>query len=225
MARKNFISPKGEARWASVVNPTQFKDDDGKPTGDPFFCVDLVMNASDEECQAFMETIDEMVEESYQTALKNNPKLKKTIKKQFPYREETDEDGEPTGSIIFKFKTGVSFENKKTGEVVKRTVGIVDAQTQPIKNRKDLSIGNGSIIKVAYQPNNYFVKGTKLAGTSLYLQAVQILELLEYSKDYGFGAEEGGFSSSEVDVDDNGFNAENVETDVDDDDEDTDGDF
>lgn len=56
----------------------------------------------------------------------------------------------------------------------------------------DLNVGNESIVKVAYCIAPYSGLG---GGVTLYFQALQILELVEYNggaaTDYGFGAEDG----------------------------------
>lgn len=64
-----------------------------------------------------------------------------------------------------------------------------------VKLTGDIKIGSGSTIVCAVEPKPYdgFGKGLKL-----YLKAVQVIDLVEYtgatSEDYGFTAEEEGFS-------------------------------
>lgn len=79
------------------------------------------------------------------------------------------------GNLVFNFKS-------------KMKPRLYDAAGKPIK--EDVSVGGGSVIKVsgAFGPYN---KGAN-TGVALYLNAVQIIELVEFSSS-PFGAEEGGF--------------------------------
>jgi len=79
------------------------------------------------------------------------------------------------GNIVFSFKS-------------KLKPRLYDAAGKPIK--EDVSVGGGSTIKVsgAFGPYN---KGAN-TGVALYLNAVQIIDLVEFSSS-PFGAEEGGF--------------------------------
>jgi len=78
----------------------------------------------------------------------------------------------------------------------------------------EVNIGSGSRIKVAYQVN--FYKGFG-GGVNLYLQAAQVLELVEFkgrdAEDYGFAQEE-GFKVEDQGLPENGydFSGEGPET-------------
>ena len=93
----------------------------------------------------------------------------KLAKASMPYKEDED------GNIVFSFKS-------------KRKPMVVDSQGKPIE--VELNVGSGSTIKVACGLNPYSVAGR--VGVSAYLNAVQILDLVEYSSG-GFDKEEGGF--------------------------------
>jgi hypothetical protein len=64
------------------------------------------------------------------------------------------------------------------------------------KVAEELPLGSGSVIQCAVEPSIYDGFG---GGIKLYLKAVQVIELVEYSgasaEDYGFGQVEGGFSA------------------------------
>ena len=45
---------------------------------------------------------------------------------------------------------------------------------------KDTLVGNGSKVKVAFEPIPYVMPSTKKAGVSLRLKAVQVIDLVEY---------------------------------------------
>lgn len=84
------------------------------------------------------------------------------------------------GSTTFNFKS-------------KNPPKIFDAKGNPVKNPADLRIGGGSAIKVAAAAKAYNAGGN--TGVTLYLNAVQIIDLVEYNGS-PFGQEEGGFEAT-----------------------------
>lgn len=87
---------------------------------------------------------------------------------------------EQTISNIVRFKRKVS---KANGD--KNTQpNLVDAGKQTL----DKIVGNGSKVKVMYRPYEWNFKGKK--GTGLDLQAVQVMDLIEYLPKEEFGVEE-----------------------------------
>ena len=93
----------------------------------------------------------------------------KLAKASMPWK--TDEDG----NVVFSFKS-------------KRKPMIVDSTGKAIE--EELPVGGGSTIKVACGLNAYSAGGR--IGVSMYLNAVQIIDLIEYAGN-PFGVEEGGF--------------------------------
>ena len=67
----------------------------------------------------------------------------------------------------------------------------MDAEKKPIEK----IIGNGSKVKVMYKSYDWNFKGKK--GKGLDLQAVQVLDLVEYTPKEGFNVEK---SSNGVDI-------------------------
>ena len=80
-----------------------------------------------------------------------------------------------------------------------RVVPIYDSQGKPLP--KNVDIGHGSIVKVAFSIQPYY-KTKTIRGLTLYLNAVQVLELVERgdgdAASFGFGAEEGGYVAPAV---------------------------
>lgn len=109
----------------------------------------------------------------------------KLAKAHMPWKEEED------GSITFNFKS-------------KMKPRLFDSKGQAITN--DPAVSGGSVIKVScgFGPYN---KGANM-GVALYLNAVQVIELVEYSSS-PFGEEEGGYVASN----DNGAEEVPFETD------------
>jgi len=87
-----------------------------------------------------------------------------------------DEDG----NVVLNFKS-------------KRKPMVVDSQGRAVST--ELNVGGGSIIKVGTGINPWSIAGKM--GVTLYLNAVQIIELAEYSPNL-FGKEEGGFVAPDV---------------------------
>ena len=70
---------------------------------------------------------------------------------------------------------------------------LVDAEKRPL----DKIVGNGSRVKVMYKPYEWNFKGKK--GVGLDLQAVQVLDLIEYTPKEDFDVEAGNTSGGNVD--------------------------
>jgi len=96
----------------------------------------------------------------------------KLAKAHLPWKENED------GTVMFNFKS-------------KMKPRLYDSKGQAITN--DPAVSGGSVIKVsgAFGPYN---KGVNM-GVALYLNAVQIIDLVEYSSS-PFGEEEGGYVAS-----------------------------
>ena len=86
----------------------------------------------------------------------------------------------------FKGK-GVSVKQDDRGSIIKfkRKVARADGTKNPI----DVLVGNGSKVKVLYKPFDWTFAGK--SGTSLDLQAVQVIDLVPYGED--FDVSDGGF--------------------------------
>lgn len=96
-------------------------------------------------------------------------------KANWPYKEED-------GQVTFKFKS-------------KQKPKLFDAKGTAIKAADELNIGSGTILKVSGAISCRAVSGKNYA--TLYMNAVQIIDLVEYSGS-PFGAEEGGFVAEET---------------------------
>lgn len=187
--KRNYVkitTPKGIAKYCWLERPNTKFNKDG------VFSVDLILPA--EECQDLMKQLDQAAEEAFQEAIaKAKPAEKKKISKNEPYQMECDEEtGEETGNVIFKLKNNAVFK-KKDGSVGKIKILLFDAKGKEIKG--ETGIRSGSKIKGCVQLVPYFVAGTKQAGVTLRLNAVQIIELVSGSggdaSSYGFEEEEG----------------------------------
>jgi|NOAtaT_6_FD_contig_31_486857_length_892_multi_2_in_0_out_0_2 hypothetical protein len=190
-----LVSPKATFRYPKLNAPDfgteQYKKEGGE------YSVQLVMDA--EAARPFIEKLTPLHEAAVQEGQVkfdnlNVAQRKKlgTLKVQPLFMEEYDkETEEPTGNLIFKFASKASGVGKD-GKSWSRKPTVFDAKGQAITKLPD--IWGGTVGKVSFTPNPYFIAGQGLAGLKLYLSAVQIIELRSgggTADSFGFGEEEG----------------------------------
>ena len=183
MAKKeNFVTPAGTLVFGFIAEPNYEYKDDGE------YLASIVLPAK--EAKPIIEQIDNWIEESVKEAKKKNPK-KKVVKADPPYADSVDEEGEPTGDYIIKFKSPASGTSRRTGKRWERTVPVFDAKRHPV-NLDEVNLAPGSKIKIAY--SEYFWFATGKAGVKLNLNGVQIIELNSGGQSadaFGFDEEDG----------------------------------
>ena len=135
--------------------------------------ITLLFDPSQREHKAFLTCLRGHLEEG-QKALSEKVK-------NLPWRKHLRrEDKSDTGLYEVSFKSGYAPR-------------IFDAAGNKVTG--DLNVGNESIVKVAYKFAPYKGFG---GGIAMYLQAVQVIELVEWSggeaSDYGFAQESGDFN-------------------------------
>jgi len=177
---------KPDTRW----------NDDGE------YRVSLVFDQND----PFINKVEKAARREFELTKANmKPTQAKKLKFVSPVKEEEDEDGEPTGNVKLNFKSKAIFRDGDNVQHVK--IKVFDARGKLIENLPN--IGNGSKVSVAFKPVGVIVKGEFYL--SLWMNAVQLVELIEYNMDgssYGFGKEEGGF---EEDLENNFSTSEDTE--------------
>jgi len=183
---------QGKAMWAKVFEPDTKFD----PVGS--FSVNLVIPESEShELSEYLETMRDsfMAEE-----IKRNPKLTGKLSTKAVMEDAYDKEGNPTGEkeLKFKQKARIKLRDGTTSDI---KVLVVDAKRNVMTG--DTLIGNGSTIKVAFEPAPYLMQSSKQVGVSLRLKGVQVIDLAEY----------GGSGSSMFDEEE-GFVAERVEKDT-----------
>lgn len=221
--RTRYTSPKGEALFASVVNVDYGTEQYPNPKGGYKLTLALESAAADKLRGMLVEEIDmarNIAEDKFR-------ELKPATRKKLGSMtfnelgvEEYDKDDQPTGRILFRFKTSAFYE-KRDGTKMQRKVPLFDSMMQPVLLKEEP--GNGSLVRVAFTCAPYFVEGQGAGGLSLYLDAVQIIKLNLFggrsASDYGFGEEDvdGGFNAADV-KDDEAAQATPSEDSADDDD-------
>lgn len=185
--KERLTTPAGEAKYPRLNTP----DTKWKKEGQ--YKVTLVLDESDPKVTKFLSEI-RRAEKAAVAEAQRNPKNKK-LKLVSVVREHTDKEGNVIeGKVEVTFKTTASGV-RDDGTKWERKIRMFDAKGHPTEAK----VGSGSTIKVSYTMDTY---ATTLAGIglSLYLEAVQILELVEFkgeadAGDYGFGEEEGSFEA------------------------------
>ena len=179
-----LVTPVGVGKYV-FVNEPQTKFD---PNG--VYNVSLVMSEAD--ASPLMTTLDEQLEVANKQAKETaKPQKRDSLTVNKPYVKEYDEAGVETGNIEFKFKMTAKYTTRD-GEVRERKPVIVDTKKNPVTE----IVGSGSKLKVAFNARPYYMPSANAYGVSLFLSAVQVIELK--SVDAGDFAEEEGFVSSAI---------------------------
>ena len=165
---ERFVTPIGEAKWAKVHKAAPgFKGKGAR------FSIDVVFSKDDKEWAPLAASLMKQVRDMPIQKDKDGD----VVKKKYPVKQELDQDEKPTGRFLVSFHTGEQYPPD-----------VLDKYDRPIP--PEVLIGNGSKVRVAYVIKPYDGLG---GGLTLYLNAVQVVELVEYrsrnSKFYGFPTE------------------------------------
>ena len=167
MAIAKMVSPKAKCKWVNVKRPHPEYD---------VYQINLLLPAKSKQAKDWMSQIDNWIAEEVKSSGKKPSEY-------VPYKEDGDD-------IIFKFKQKASIRGRN-GESRDVKIMVVDSQMKPC----NVDIGWGSTVKVSYSPIPYTANGK--SGVTMYFNAVQVIELVEYEgTDAGFAKEE-GFVSEE----------------------------
>ena len=171
------ITPKGKALYPKLRAPDKFNE-----AAEPRYKISVQF---DHEGTKYMQ--DLIQKELEKAKGSDNFKGKKWSKNPFLGYSENDQ-----GEVTFNFYTKAEVVSKKTKEIFKKPpIPVFDAKLVPFNG----VFGNGSTVRVDFSPTAYHTSST-VCGVALYLNAVQLLELVEYgsgknASDFGFGEEEG----------------------------------
>lgn len=197
-----FTTPKGKFLYPKLVEVDYGTDKFKKPEGE--YNVKLILQADDPATKEFLAKL----QPTYQEALsegkvhfdalpvakrKELKKLKEGALYQDVYDKETEE---PTGEIIIGFKmkaSGTYSKGPKTGQKWHRKPVIFDAKGLRIE--KPPAIWSGTIGRVSFSARPYWLPKDGQAGLTLYLEAVQIIDLVTSggasASQHGFDEEDG----------------------------------
>ena len=167
---KNVI--KGKCEWAKVHEPDTKFDPDG--------LYSIEVTVPETEAVEMCEYLDGLVKTKITEEIKaNNKRSDLTTKTPYSKTEE--------GEIKFKFKLKAKVKTRD-GQVFSQRPLVVDSKRTPLT--KDTLIGNGSIVKVAFEPYAYSMMSSKTCSVSLRLKGVQVLQLVEFQAAGSFFDEE-----------------------------------
>lgn len=209
-ARKKLpksVSFRGPFRFPKLSEPDFGNEKYPKPDGE--FSVGLIGRADAKEVKAFLKELEphytaaiaEGAEKFKAMSVAARKKLEKQGVKgpiENPlfteiYDKETEE---PTGEIVFKFAGTASGERKKGPKAGTRwnwKPVIFDAKGKRIEKVPD--IWGGTIGKVSFEMQPYFIESSGAAGLKLKLLGAQIIDLVSAgartASDLGFEEEEG----------------------------------
>lgn len=160
---------QGNALWAKVFEPdTKF---------DPNGTYSIQVTIPEEEAAGICEYLDKVVQERFDEEVKAKPKMKNSLSTKAGYEPHYDKDGNETGLVEFRFKLKAKVQTRD-GSMYDQKPIVVDAKRNPMDSNN--LIGNGSTVKVAFEPIPYVMASTKQVGVSLRLKGVQVIELVEY---------------------------------------------
>ena len=185
-----FKVAEGKAIWAKVFEP------DTKFNPDGVYSVDLLKPEAD--AVKMSEYLEGLVNERMAEEIKTSPKYKDSLSIHLPFEKDFDRDGNETGEVKFKFKLDAKVKGRN-GEFTQKPA-IMDAKRTPMSG--DHLIGNGSDIKVAFEPRTYFIPATKMVGVKLHLRGVQVINLVEYGDSAAMFEDEDGYTETAVEKDD-----------------------
>jgi len=164
MARLLLTTPVGDAYWAKCFDPEEDRFDEGKPR---CWSISWANDQGDRETLALMQKVEEEFVRIHGDGAKPS-------KNAWPFREQTDKDGKPTGLMEFRFKKN---ETTKKGVLLQAPV-VCDSHKNPWP--AGVLIGNGSKVKVAFSTWGWEDRFGK-KGVSLSFEALQVLDLVEYA--------------------------------------------
>lgn len=184
------VTPVGELHYVNISGKGKLNyNEDG-------YNYVATINLSGDKAEILKDKIDEVLGEvvkgenlrskSYRELLKDDEGV------YTPTNSTADRDkgAEKTGIFAFTFTTNVAFSEGGT-----KTIITYNSANPPSKiELGEKKIGNGSMGAISGKLRRYN-KGRDV-GVSLFLNAIQIVNLIEYVGDAGFEAQEGGFTGN-----------------------------
>ena len=179
----------GKAMWCHLADTETFNGTDTNK-----FSITLVPSV--EDMNKLMQEAQPIWEEFKET-LKN--KKFAAEPNMGSYREDDK------GDTSVKFVTNAHIVTK-AGKEIDRVVPVFDGMERPVSRKIKSSIGNGSVVAVAYQLFPYY-NTSKNFGVSFRLQGVQLLKYIPYgngqdASSFGFKKQENAFDATSVIEDD-----------------------
>ena len=190
-----LITPRGTCKFPKLQVPDERFN---------YYGTGLLVDPDDPKVQAFMDScksaIDEWVAENDIKGTKAKP-----LTIQYPWADDTDKEGEPTGQLELKCRRKAVITSKRSGETYDFSPKIEDSKGTPIK--KNLQMGSGTVVQIGVEARTYQMTETTatVVGISLRPIRVRVFDLVVFDNDGGgFEFEDSNDDSFEV----GGFTAE-----------------
>jgi hypothetical protein len=140
---------------------------------------------------------DEFLKAKQAELMKGDGKAKKRAKEiesvEWGREADVDDEGNETSMIVVKAKMKAS-GTTKDGKPWKRAPSLFDAKSKKLPTDAP-PIWGGSVLKIAGKVVPYYNAKDNVVGSTFYLEAVQVIELVSgqgrEAGDYGFGEEDG----------------------------------
>lgn len=176
-----FTTPVGELVYPWLTKADTRYDPDG------LFQTKLLLPFEMAETQEFIAKLEGVLNDFYQTL---DAAKQKTYNIRPVYEDELDDEGNPTGNVLFKFKLRAKVTNKE-GETFEQSPTCVFAEDGAAV---EAPIYGGTMARIKGQIVPYTTAAQKLVGVTLRPRAVQVHELVTGS---GGGAFWTDFDASE----------------------------
>lgn len=195
--RKIITTPAGILKFGHILKPnTKFK-----ATG--VYTADIILEPSAPGVQPLLDAIQAAANKAKADFIANETNAAK--KKKYagyavhvPYGADTDQDGNETGNTVLKAKNDAVI-TKKDKTTFTKTIAVYDAKGKPMVGK---NVGRGSKVKLAIIVAPFKMDATSKVGVTLWLEAVQVLDLVTFgakdSAGFGFGEEEGYVDDGET---------------------------
>lgn len=215
--------PRGEARWPALDVPDDhFNPDKPEYKINLSRTVERLEDVEDNKEGSFKGLVDFLhgyAEHIHQLRIKEADAKKAAKFKKYNLcrnvHEVTDNDGEDTDVREVRLKQRQFIPGDPKQRDMKPPV--VDSKGKPVEDVG--SIGNGSVVKVAFSLYPYAADATQKYGVSMRLSAVQLLKLVEFSGSSGAAGSFDEEADGDYEAPDStgGFDAEDNKTDSNDD--------
>lgn len=216
------FSPKGEFHFVQVLEPVLKMDEEDSKENYEYR---LVLRLNEKDATAFINKLNATVAaagfdlksaKTHKFSLK--PATERVVDPKDPEKFLKDSDGTYVKQVIDD-QFDIAFQNyayrkMKDGTFEQREIAVYDSASERVDPAAVPSIGNGTVGRVAFMAGTY--DSTKKRGVKMYLQGIQIIELVERAGGSGgdihFPVEE-GFTAKATPVLDSmgsGFKASSV---------------
>lgn len=177
MTRNTIMkTPRGKALWSHLVTPQTFKGAPATAENPGKYEVDLVLDPDQPEVANFFAELDEWCQNEITTLHGADPHPKQYLPI-VPEVRKTDDGHVETGHKVLKFRLRAGGVYPRSGDVWTETPSLFDHTGTPMESLEQ-ELGNGSIIRVSFEPNMYAKEG--LARVSFKLRCVQIVSAKYY---------------------------------------------